>query len=283
MKYFLVYFFFLFSSKTYSQVQEVFYFDNDRFDLNIKENLRLEKWVKLHKNSKVLGIHGYADENGTSIYNKELSKKRANFIYNEINGKVPIRSDFEIINFGEDELISVNNSENRKVIVYYLESFELQFEDYIVNNLFTKKEIDTIDIKLIENFKYKNDSLFLKEIKESSIGSLFHLNNINFQFDSAELDNFSKKELDKWIYVLLKLPELKIVIQGHICCVIRDDYYLSSSRAKSIKDYFVKNGVDENRLRFIGYGSTKPIYNIPEKNGYQALMNRRVEILILEN
>lgn len=283
MKYFLAYFLFIISINTYSQVEEVFYFDNDKFDLNTKENLRLKYWINQNKNSKILGIHGYADENGTSIYNKELSKKRTNFIYNEINGKVPIRSDFEIINFGEDKLVSANNSENRKVIVYFLESFELQFEDYIVNNLFTKKEIDTIDIKLIEDFKYGNDSLFKKAINESLIGTLFQLNDINFQFDSAELDNFSKKKLDIWISVLLELPKLKIVIQGHICCVIRDDFYLSSRRAKSIKDYFVKNGVDENRVRYIGYGSDKPIYKIPEKNGYESLKNRRVEILIFDN
>jgi outer membrane protein OmpA-like peptidoglycan-associated protein len=40
--------------------------------------------------------------------------------------------------------------------------------------------------------------------------------------------------------------------------------------------------VEKERIQYIGYGANRPIYTIPEKNGYEALMNRRVEIVIKE-
>jgi flagellar motor protein MotB len=38
-----------------------------------------------------------------------------------------------------------------------------------------------------------------------------------------------------------------------------------------------------NRLKYIGFGSLKPIYKIPEQNEVEEQVNRRVEILILDN
>lgn len=46
--------------------------------------------------------------------------------------------------------------------------------------------------------------------------------------------------------------------------------------------YFISRGISEDRMHYIGFGSSRPKYKIPEKNGYEALMNRRVEIVILE-
>ena len=46
--------------------------------------------------------------------------------------------------------------------------------------------------------------------------------------------------------------------------------------------YFLEKGVSVDRLQYIGYGSTKPKYKITERNGYEALKNRRVEILIID-
>ena len=51
---------------------------------------------------------------------------------------------------------------------------------------------------------------------------------------------------------------------------------LSDSRALSVKEYLVKNGVDEFRLSALGYGETKPIDSNKTRAG--RANNRRVEI-----
>jgi flagellar motor protein MotB len=79
-------------------------------------------------------------------------------------------------------------------------------------------------------------------------------------------------------------PKLKIEIQGHICCQISKDINdVSTARAKSIYYFLIQNKIDRKRMKYKGYGVTKPIHKIPEKNSQEEDENRRVEILILEN
>ena len=45
-------------------------------------------------------------------------------------------------------------------------------------------------------------------------------------------------------------------------------------------DYFIKKGIDEKRVRAIGYGSERPIADNETKKGRG--MNRRVELVPFE-
>jgi outer membrane protein OmpA-like peptidoglycan-associated protein len=78
-------------------------------------------------------------------------------------------------------------------------------------------------------------------------------------------------------------PKLRIEIHGHICCKIKGDVNgVSTARAKAIYSYLIRNKIDRKRMSFKGYGTTRPIYPIPEKNVLEEEENRRVEILIVE-
>ena len=55
---------------------------------------------------------------------------------------------------------------------------------------------------------------------------------------------------------------------------------LSKARAEAVKEYLVKRGVNPNKLRAKGYGSTKPIADNETVEGRK--LNRRVEFIILE-
>jgi outer membrane protein OmpA-like peptidoglycan-associated protein len=79
-------------------------------------------------------------------------------------------------------------------------------------------------------------------------------------------------------------PKLKIEIQGHICCqTFGDPANTSTSRARAVYNYLLRNKIDRKRMTYKGFGTTKPIHPIPEKNALEEDENRRVEILILEN
>ena len=89
--------------------------------------------------------------------------------------------------------------------------------------------------------------------------------------------------LDEILNILKDHPILKIQVQGHVCCQPENDQKLSYRRAKSVYSYLIENGIDANRLSYTGFGSTRPIYALPEKNEAEREANRRVEIEIVEN
>ena len=56
---------------------------------------------------------------------------------------------------------------------------------------------------------------------------------------------------------------------------------LSTQRAKAINNFLVSNGINEKRLTYKGFGSSDPIFPLPEKDEAQRAANRRVEIMIV--
>ena len=264
------------------QEQVSFFFDTNKFELNSIENQKLLSWIEDNKSSKVLSIIGMTDAKGTSDYNDELSLKRVDHIVNKLKNQIQFRSDFKSIGLGETISVTEEEALNRKVTIYYLKKEQIFLEEYIVNDYQVTKQLDSISITDVEKFNISPKWTLGQIVSKVPKGTLFTLEDIQFQFDSAQLLSNAKIELDKWLQVLNEYPNLKIVIQGHICCIPKDEILLSSQRAKSVMTYFLSKGIAPNRLEYVGFGSSKPKFKIPEKNGYEALMNRRVEIILLE-
>ncbi len=123
-----------------------------------------------------------------------------------------------------------------------------------------------------------------KLIRNSKVGETIKLPNIYFFNNSARIVPKSQPTLYDLLCAMEENPKLKIEVQGHICCqLLNDKNDVSTARAKAIYSYLIRNKVDRKRLTFKGFGVTKPIHKIPEKNEVEADENRRVEILILEN
>jgi outer membrane protein OmpA-like peptidoglycan-associated protein len=115
------------------------------------------------------------------------------------------------------------------------------------------------------------------------VGEKLKLENINFIINTFAIVNESRGKLFELLFVMEKNPKLKIEIQGHLCCNPVDKQGLSTERAKAISKFLIYNGIDKNRLLYKGFGGSMPIFPLPEKSETEALANRRVEILILEN
>lgn len=278
----LFFFLFFISPFSFSQEIENFYFDFDKYELVENESQRLEEWINSNKDSKILSMEGMTDEKGTTTYNDSLSQKRIDFIVENIAGKIEFREDFKTLALGEHQLESNSDAENRKVTIYYLPKDLLFLEKEIVKSSYLKKKISKLKVVNIDEIDELKTLSLNEQIKKSNIGTFFTLKNIYFGYDSAKLFPNSKPELEKWVQLLERNRTLKIVIVGHICCVPRDDFNLSSRRAESVMKYFLYSGIERSRIDYIGYGSSKPKFNIPEKNEEERNANRRVEILILE-
>ena len=102
------------------------------------------------------------------------------------------------------------------------------------------------------------------------------LQNVLFDFDKSNTKSEYNSILDEAVEVLKKNPSLKIVIQGHTDSIGTAEYNikLSERRAKAVMKYFVKNGIEKERLSTIGYGLTKPIASNKTSEG--RALNRRV-------
>ncbi len=278
----------------HAQEQFTIYFDSNKFELNPKEATKLNTWISENKNNKILAIHGFTDEDGTNGFNDTLAQKRVNCIFNCVKNQIKIREDFKTRSFGESFNQSPNKAENRRVIIYCILEKDLPREDEILG---IKKEIVETKHKpevfypeklVFDNpngtkSEFKLDRAFMKKIGEAKTGEKLKIDNLNFVINTFAVVPESRGKLYELLLVLQKKLSLKIEIQGHLCCMPIDRTDLSTQRARAIYNFLIANDISRARLSYKGFGSSDPIYPLPEKDEKERAANRRVEILIVEN
>jgi outer membrane protein OmpA-like peptidoglycan-associated protein len=288
MKSFLSFILFFFITNTFAQEQFAVYFNSDKFELTKAENKKLTDWMILHTKDKIVAINGYTDEDGSSSYNDTLAKKRVNNVFEIVKEKVPFREDFKSRSYGENFDQSKNKAENRKVTIYYIEEKDLAYENEILGIEMPKPEIiELVDDEVFLKDKSTNEKSLEEKLTKSKVGETIIIENINFYLNNEKLMNESMPILYDLLRVLQNQPKLVVEIQGHVCCNpnLEDklSLKLSKKRAKTIMKFLISSGISKQRLSYNGFGSSKPIYKIPEKTHKEEVSNRRVEIMILEN
>lgn len=108
-------------------------------------------------------------------------------------------------------------------------------------------------------------------------------NTVNFGFDSANLTDEAKANLDKLATVLANNPDTNISIFGYTDSKGTDSYNmtLSSKRAAAVKSYLSSNGVAASRMSTVGRGELDPVASNDTDAG--RAQNRRVEFAITAN
>lgn len=271
----------------FSQDHVTFYFDSDKFELNKTELAKLSTWISINKTSKILAISASTDEVGSTGYNDTLSQKRVGFIYEKVKGQLAIRADFKTISLGEKGAKSKNKALNRYATIFFLTQKELAKETEILKGKVKEEQPvvtekgDLIPIEEVD-MHFPPDANLEEKIKLSRPGTLIVLPEIQFYKNSFGIMPTSKRSIDELLYVMDKYPNLRIEIQGHICCVSADIKNLSLERAKQVRRVLVANRIQQHRIVVKGFGVSKPKFAIPEANEEQAAANRRVEIMILQ-
>jgi outer membrane protein OmpA-like peptidoglycan-associated protein len=104
---------------------------------------------------------------------------------------------------------------------------------------------------------------------------------IFFDFDSSVIKKESFQTLDELVDLMYTWPKLKFDIHGHTDNKGTQEYnqILSDKRAKAVYDALISRGVDERRLRFRGFGFSKPIASNETEEG--RAKNRRTEFIII--
>ncbi|HEY0045684.1 MAG TPA: OmpA family protein [Flavobacterium sp.] len=240
-----------------SQEKVEVFFDFDQHELTKKAIATLELAFADASNPEVVKIYGFCDWKGSNSYNDTLSVKRVEAVYQHLIRKgVKIRKDYEIKGFGEDFEQDKEQAANRKVLVVYYKN---------------APEVNPV-------------SSLTDQVKDAKAGDKIKLQNINFYNNSATIVPKSKPVLYELLCIMEENPQLKIEIQGHICCQLEADLNdVSTARARAIYNFLLRNKISRNRLSFKGFGVSRPIHPIPEKSDAEADDNRRVEIMIVGN
>lgn len=245
------------------QQQQSFYFDFNKDVFNPNQQVIFQNWIDANGNAEIVKIEGFCDWVGNFEYNDTLSYKRIKTVFEVLETKLIISNAIEFKGFGKNFEQNKQQELNRRVDVYY-NLLEAKKEPEIKEEVITKTNLDSLIIN-------------------SKVGETLRLENLYFYNRSGIFVPKSKPTLIELLRILRDNPKLKIEIQGHICCQTeKDEEDIAKVRAIAVYSFLIKNGIDKTRLKYKSFGSSKPIYKIPEKNEEERNANRRVEILILE-
>ena len=281
--------FFLVATPVYSQRERdtfKIYFDLNISTVNSKMRKKMDLLIyndKIINGSNVM-IVGYADYLGSEGHNKALSISRAQNVKNYLVKYGINENDIKLVEGkGEVERHDTRNPdgfpEDRRV-------------DIVVNNKITKEGQAKLIAAKPKKPLAQAVNTNINDISKLKPGSILLLQNVYFPADRHVIKPESKETLEKLYQELEDNPNLRISIEGHVCCISADapdaldidtfEPTLSLNRAKEIYNYLVKRGIEPTRLTFIGYGKQRPVVPV-EKTEEDAERNRRVEIRILAN
>lgn len=153
------------------------------------------------------------------------------------------------------------------------------FDDTYINNL--EGEFDSTQTSI------ENTATVTEDNEQEVIGAealLTKSATVNFVINTAKFTDSKEaaKTLDDFIEVAKVLDGTIIEIEGNTDPnpdTDPEDKYnvqLSKSRADAVKQYFIMNGIDANRIITVGNGSSKPV--APNDTEEGKAMNRRTDV-----
>lgn len=146
--------------------------------------------------------------------------------------------------------------------------------------------VSSPDWRIYTGLNYTFGPVFSKKflsILSTSEPQRFRLANLNFEFDSEMVSESSEKVLAELAEKIRSMGSYKeVIIEGHTDSVGRDEYNktLSQKRADFVRNYLLKHGFSPDKIKAVGYGSSRPIADNGNFQGRS--LNRRVEFEVVK-
>lgn len=249
------------------------HFGFDVHALTSQNKEALDKLIPLLSDANIT-LKGYTDFIGSTAYNAKLSTQRVNAVKAYLLAKGVNETSIKQ-SIGLGELTEFNDrAKNRRVDVFVTET--------------VKEVIEVEDVEIIEEVE-EPKFLSAEKIGKLEVGETIALENMEFIPGRHYLKEYAKPTLIELLEIMQGKPNLKIEVQGHICCDYTGDdgldfdtqtNDLSKNRAKFIYDYLIREGIASNRISYKGFGSSRPL--VKEVTEEDQQRNRRVEIMIIE-
>lgn len=161
---------------------------------------------------------------------------------------------------------------------YYLSTKEKEYWVQLTSFAGTDNAVEAFTLNILEMEGMKQEvvaSEMFETIKKAGFIALY----INFETGKSQIKPESKPIIDQIFDMLKQNPDLKVSIDGHTDNVgtAQSNQTLSEARAKSVMNELVSKGIAASRLKYKGWGQTKPIADNTTEEG--KAKNRRVEIV----
>lgn len=250
----------------------VVYFENNQAKLSKKAQSSLDSFAKEVLSAKTrysINLSGYCDATGSNSYNKKLSSQRNLAVKTYLMSK-GLRSFWPPQSFGKTRPCNANRTEaerqaNRRVEIT---------ADYPLR--YYETHADTM----------RQFNAYLDTAKP---GTHLILPGINFYPGLHRLLPRCLPIADSLVSILKKKPNLKVRIEGHVCCTDNGmdgednetiTYDLSIHRAEAVYQYLVLHGIDPHRLSYMGRAGKHHLVD-PEITDADKEKNRRVEVVVI--
>jgi len=140
---------------------------------------------------------------------------------------------------------------------------------------------------------YKQNITFTREDQEKNlsidleklyIGKVITFNNINFNANEATFLPESYPDLNEIFLFMKNNPSVQVQINGHTdngAPGTNPQYLLdlSQKRAQAVANYIIQSGIAPHRVKFKGFGNSKPVADNSTPEGRRK--NRRTEVEII--
>jgi outer membrane protein OmpA-like peptidoglycan-associated protein/tetratricopeptide (TPR) repeat protein len=179
---------------------------------------------------------------------------------------------------GTSEQIRVNGNDGKYAAV--IQTDKPQDVMLTINRDGSAFDSRLIEKEIVETETFsRNQNMEIRPIEK---GASYTINDILFATNSYELTERSKFILRQFATFLKANPTIKVSIHGHTDDVGDDakNMTLSVNRAKAVMDFLVAEGVKASRLKYAGFGETKP--KVSNSNEGNRALNRRTEFVIDE-
>jgi len=209
----------------------------------------------------------------------ELQVKKIDYVINlsDSESGEGVEALVEITNLSTNEKITkkVKTGKDGKLRIKLRDGTRYEISVTPKGYAFYNTTVDLVD----ENAEYSLDAK-LDPLKKAT---KIELNDINFEFNSADINKSSFNELKMLIKLLKTNPQIKIELSAHTDDVGSNAYNLklSNKRANSVKEFLLNNEIKEEQIVAKGYGEGKPAY-LPVEDEVNRAKNRRVELEVLE-
>ncbi|MFD2037330.1 OmpA family protein [Belliella marina] len=186
----------------------------------------------------------------------------------------PIEAKLSLVDLATDSTMYQFQSDGRTG------DFTMLYPDKASSGLYVEKKGFLPKIYNVDRDSLQNQGNLNVELTPVAAGEEFTFENIFFDFDKDALKQESSSSLKRLVSFLNDNPTIKIVISGHTDNIGSEVYNidLSLRRAESVKTFLVANGIDAQRLRTEGHGSSLPI--VPNDTVENRSLNRRITVSV---
>jgi len=259
------------------------YLSVKKLNLNLKKGALYGKFEKIYKNHKinVLTPTTVAAIRGTELGFEVTEIRTEKPVIVPSDGDEKSEEDdataaqpseeikYQTTVYAISGITEVHNPEfsDRKILLSYQQKLIVDQNEPVGSSI-PLTENETTNLRAVLNSIHTEEVLLISD-------------KIHFKTGSARILKRSYTELNK-IVLLLSKKNITVRIEGHTDNKGGASFNqtLSVKRAKAIRGYFVKKGIQKDRMLVTGYGESRFVANNKTSRG--RALNRRVEFIIVK-